>query len=99
MKPKGKNISQEDIFPEPKNDSEKILGNSIKNLKNRGDAKDLFATIYGKGKEIKVYYTHTYYHKDKNEENKRLGLLSEEQQAELIADEDDRHQKLKKIAK
>ena len=44
MKPKGKNIMHGDIFPDPKDDSEKILCNSIKNLKNRGDAKDLFST-------------------------------------------------------
>ena len=55
----------------------------------------MFATIYRNGKEIKVYYTHTYYHEAKNEENKRLGLLSEGKEAELIADESDRLQRLK----
>ena len=48
--------------------------------------------------EIKVYCTHTYYHESKNEENRRLGLLSEELQAELIADEADRLQRLKELA-
>ena len=57
----------------------------------------MFATIYRNGKEIKVYCTHTYYHEAKNEENKILGLLSEEHQDELIADEADRLQKLKEI--
>ena len=56
-------------------------------MKNRGDAKEIFATIFRNGKEIKVYCTHTYFHEDKNEENRKLGLLSEELQAELIADE------------
>ena len=79
QKPKGKNLFQEDIFPEPKDDSQKILGNSIKEIKNRGDAKDMFATIFRNGKEIKVYCTHTYFHEAKNEENKRLGLLSLEE--------------------
>ena len=67
-------------------------------MKNRGDAKEMFATIFRNGKEIKVYYTHTYFHEAKNEENRRLGLLSEELQAELIADEADRLQSLKELA-
>ena len=75
LKTKGKNIIHEVIFPEPKDDSQKILGNSIKELKNRGDAKEMFATIYRNGKGTKVYCTHTYYHEAKNEENKILGLL------------------------
>ena len=86
LKAKGKNIIPEDIFPEPKDDSQKILGNSIKKMKNRGDAKEMFATIYRDGNENKFPFNHTYYHEAKNEENRRLGLLSEEQQAELIAD-------------
>ena len=57
----------------------------------------MFSIIYRNGKEIKVYCTHTYYHEANKEENKRLHLLSKEQQAELIADEVDRLQKLKII--
>ena len=34
LKAKGKNIIHEDIFLEPKDDSQKILGNSIKEMKN-----------------------------------------------------------------
>ena len=34
LKPKGKSILQEDIFPEPKDESQKILGNYIKELKS-----------------------------------------------------------------
>ena len=83
-KPKGKSLFQEDIFPEPKDDSKKILGNSIKEMKQRGDAHEMFATIYRNGNEIKVPFNHTYFHEAKNEENKRLGLLSLEEQAELI---------------
>ena len=90
IKLKGKNIMQENIFLEALDDSKKILGNSIKNLKNIEDAKDLFATIYRNGKAIKVYNTHTNYHKAKDEENRRLRLLSEQQKAELIPDEADR---------
>ena len=58
----------------------------------------MFATIYRIGKKIKFYYTHTYYHEAKNEENIRLGLLSEEEQAELIAYEADTLQRLNEIA-
>ena len=71
-KPKGKSLFQEDIFPEPKDDSQKILGNSIKEMKNRGDSKENFATIYRNGKEIKVYVTHTLFHEAKNEELRRM---------------------------
>ena len=46
----------------------KILGNSIKEMKNRGDSKENFATIYKIGKEIKVYVTHAFFHEAKNEE-------------------------------
>ena len=100
LKEKGKNIIHDDIFPEPKNDSKKILGNSIKEMKNRGDAKVMFATIFIFGYKIKFYCTLTYFHEAKNEENKRLGLLLDEQKAELIGDEDevDRLQRLKEIA-
>ena len=98
LKAKGKNIIHDDIFPEPKDDSQKILGNSIKEMKNRGDAKEKFATIFRNGKEIKVYCTHTYFHEAKNEENRRLGLLSKKLQADLIADEADRLQRLKELA-
>ena len=52
-KPKGKSLFQEDIFLEPMDDSQKLLGNSIKEMKNRGDSKENFATIYRNGKEIK----------------------------------------------
>ena len=55
----------------------------------------MFATIYRNGKEIKVPFNHTYFHKAKNEENKTLGLLSLEEQAELIVDEAYRLQRLK----
>ena len=89
LKAKEKNIIHEDIFPEPKDDSQKIIGNSIKEIKKRGDAKEIFAIIFRNGNEIKVYYTHTYFHEAKNEENKRLGLLSKELQAELIVDKDE----------
>ena len=58
----------------------------------------MFSTILKNGKEIKVHCTHTYFHEAKNEENKRLGLLSEELQAKLIADKADRLQSLKKLA-
>ena len=37
-KPKGKSLFQEDIFPEPKDGSRKILGNTIKEMKHSGDA-------------------------------------------------------------
>ena len=94
-KAKGKSLFQEDIFPEPKDDSQKILGNSIKEMKNRGDSKENFATIYRNGKEIKVYVTHTLFHEAKNEELRRMGLPSLEEQAELIADEADRMERLK----
>ena len=67
-------------------------------MKNRGDAKEMFATIFRNGKEIKVYYTHTYFHEAKNEENRRLGLLLKEQQAEIIVDKADRLQRLKELA-
>ena len=67
-------------------------------MKNRGDAKEIFATIFRNGKEVKVYCTHTYFHGAKIEENRRLGLLSEELQAALIADEADRLQSLKDLA-
>ena len=83
---------------EPKDDSKKILGNSIKEMKQRGDAHDMFATIYRNEKEIKVPFNHTYFHEAKNEENKILGLLSLEEQAELIADAADRLQRLKELA-
>ena len=46
-------------------------------------------------KEIKVYVTHTFFHKAKNEEFRRIGLTSLEEQDELIADEVDRMQRLK----
>ena len=94
-KPKGKSLFQEDIFPMPKDDSQKILGNSIKEMKNRGNSKENLFTIYRNGKEIKVYVTHTFFHEAKNEEYRRLGLPSLEEQAELIADEADRMQRLK----
>ena len=94
-KPKGKSLFQEDIFPEPKDDSQKILGNSIKEMKNRGDSKENFATIYRNGKEIKVYVTHTFFHEAKNEELRRMGLPSLEEQVELIANEAERMQRLK----
>ena len=94
-KPKGKRLFKEDIFPEPKDDSQKILGNSIKEMKNNGDSKGNFATIYRNGKEIKVYVTHTIFHEANNEELKRMGLPSLEEQVELIADEAERMQRLK----
>ena len=75
-KPKGKNLFQEDIFPKPKDDSQKILGNSIKEMKNRRDSKENFVTIYMNGKEIKLYVTHTFFHEAKNEELRRMGLPS-----------------------
>ena len=59
-------------------------------MKQRGDAHEMFAIIFRNGKEIKVPFNHTYFHEAKNEENKRLGLLSLEEQAELIVDEADR---------
>ena len=58
----------------------------------------MFSTICRNGKEVKVCCTHTYFHEAKNEENMRLGLLSEEQKSKLIADEADRLQRLNKIA-
>ena len=93
--PKGNSLFQEDIFPEPKDDSQKILGNSIKEMNNRGDSKEKFATIYINGKEIKVYVTHTLFHETKNEELRRMRLSSLEEQAELIADETDIMERLK----
>ena len=59
-------------------------------MKQRGDAHEMFATIYRNGKEIKVPFNHTYFHEAKNEKNKILGLLSLEEQAEPIDDEADR---------
>ena len=94
-KPKGNSLFQEDIFPEPKDDSQKILGNSIKEMKNRGDSKENFATIYINGKEIKVYITQTLFNEAKNEKLRRMGLPSLEEQAELISDETDRIERLK----
>ena len=94
-KPKGKSLFQDDIFPEPKDDSQKILGNSIKEMKNRGDSNVNFATIYRNGKEIKVYVTHTLFHESKNEELRRMSLPYLEEQAEFIADEADRMERLK----
>ena len=44
--PKGKSLFQEDIFPKLKDDSKKIPGNSIKEMKHRGDAHEIFAIIY-----------------------------------------------------
>ena len=88
--PKGKSLFQEDIFPEPKDDSKKIFGNSIKEMKQRGDAQEMFASIYRIGKEIKVPFNHTYFHEAKNKENKKLCLLSLEEQDKLIIDEADR---------
>ena len=76
----------------------RFLEAQSREMKNRGDAKEMFATIFKNGKEIKVYCTHTYFHEAKNEENKILGLLYLEEQAELIADEVDRLQKLKELA-
>ena len=64
-------------------------------MKNRGDSKENFATIYRNGKEIKVYVTHTFFHEAKTEELRRMGLPSLEEQVELIADEVDRMQRLK----
>ena len=58
----------------------------------------MFAAIFRNGKEIKVPFNHTYFHEAKNEENKILGLLSLEEQAELIADKADRQQRLKELA-
>ena len=66
-------------------------------MKLRGDAQEMFATIYINGKEIKVPFNHTYFHEAKNEENKRLGLLSLEEQVKLLADEADRLQRLKEL--
>ena len=94
-KPKGKSLFQEDIFPEPKDDSQKILGNSIKKMKNREDSKENFATIYRNGKEIKVYVTHTLFNEAKNEELSRMELPSLEEQAEIIDDEADIMERLK----
>ena len=94
-KPKGKSIFQEDIFPMPKDDSQKILGNSIKEMKNKGDSKENFATIYRNGEEIKVHFTHTLFHEAKNEELRRMGLPSLEEQVELIVDEEERVEMLK----
>ena len=53
----------------------------------------------GMGKKSKVYVTHTFFHEAKNEENRRLGLPSLEEQVELIADEADKIQRLKVQAK
>ena len=64
-------------------------------MKNRGDSKETFATIYRNGKEIKVYVTHTLFHEAKNEELRRMGLPSLEEQVELIADEAYRMERLK----
>ena len=64
-------------------------------MKNKGDSKENFVTIYRNGKEIKVYVTHTFFHKAKNEELRRMGLPSLEEQIELIADEVERMQRLK----
>ena len=69
-KPKVNSLFQEDIFPEPKDDSKKILGNSIKEMKQREDAHEMFSTIYRNGKEIKVPFNHTYFHEAKDEEIK-----------------------------
>ena len=65
-KPKGKSLFQEDIFSELKDDSHKLLGNFIQEMKNRGDSKENFATVYRNGKEIKVYVTHTLFQEAKN---------------------------------
>ena len=64
-------------------------------MKNRGDSKETFATIYRNGKEIKVYVTHTFSHEAKNEEFRRLDIPSLEEQVELIADEAEKMQRLK----
>ena len=53
-------------------------------MKNRGDSKENFATIYMNGKEIKVYVTRTFFHEAKNEEFRRMGLPSLEEQAERM---------------
>ena len=55
--PKGQSLFQEDIFPEPKDDSKKILGNSIKEMKQRGDAQQMFDTIYINGKKSWFFST------------------------------------------
>ena len=43
-----------------------------------------------KGNDIKIFYTHPLYNEVRNEENKRLGILSLEEQEELIGDEADK---------
>ena len=64
-------------------------------MKNRGDLKENFATIYRNGKEIKIYVTHTFFHEAKNEELRRMDLPFLEEHAELIADKAERMQRLK----